>query len=124
MAMTLTAQASSRQTSVEKWVETSGANSLLTATTTTSPAKVRRLLYVAVAYSGSPTQTGVTVTLDAGAGAGYDATLAAGVANARYTVYLPESEVILDSTDLLVVSAPAGGGSLTSSVSIYMEQLS
>lgn len=85
--------------------------------------KGRRVLQVTVAYSGSPTQAGVTAGIDSGAGAGYDSTLNTGTANARYTNYLPSVPPVIGADDAFVVAAPAGGGSLTSSVAVYTEDI-
>lgn len=100
---------------------TSGANGIGTASTTAG--KKYRLIQVCTAYSGSPTQAGVTVTLNSGLGGGFDTVLNVGTANARYTTFIPSSELIFGPEDTIDVSAPAGGGSLTSSTSIYCEEL-
>lgn len=99
-------------------VGTGTANAITAVSTPTATAPFQ-LVAVAVAYSGSPTQAGVTVTLNSGAGAGYDTLISTGTANARYTWYQPAAPMFLSTDDVIDVSAPAGGGSLTSSVSIY-----
>ena len=107
---------------IVRFVGTSAANTAQTVSTDTSLAY--RLLHVDVVYSGAPTQTGITVVLNSGAGAGYDTTLATGQANATSTVYIPDGgEYIVAQGDAIDVTAPAGGGSLTSSISIYVEAL-
>jgi len=80
---------------------------------------------VVVAYSAAPTQTGVTIALDSGLGADYDATLLAGTANARYTVYPVDLKTpfILLENDSLKVTAPAGGGVITATISIIGREL-
>lgn len=100
---------------------TSGANAIGTASTTAG--KKYRLSHVCTAYSGSPTQPGVTVTLNSGVGAAFDCVLNTGTANARYTTFIPSSELIIAEDDMIDVSAPAGGGSLTSSSVIYCEEV-
>lgn len=107
---------------LERTYGTSGAAS---ADTLTSPtAELRRLKYVTVAYSGSPTQAGVTVEIDSGLGAGYDSTLLTGAANARYSAFVPAENVImiLDG-DAIRVSVPSGGGALTASIVIVLEDV-
>lgn len=101
----------------------SGANGIGTASTSDGLGKKWRLVMVTTAYSGSPTQTGVTVTLNSGAGAGFNCVLNTGTANARYTTFIPSSELIFGPDDQIDVSAPAGGGSLTSSSAIYCEEV-
>jgi len=103
----------------QRTVGTSAANTAQTVSTPTGA--VRRLLQVLVAYSNTPTHSGVTVTLNSGAGAAYNTVLSTGSANARYTVYVPNGEVILLEDDTVDVTAPAGGSGITSSVSIYTE---
>lgn len=102
---------------------TSGANGIGTADTSAGLGKKWRLSHVTAAYSGNPTQTGVTVTLNSGAGAAFDTVLNTGTANARYTTFIPSSPLYFAEDDQIDVSAPAGGGSLTSSVAIYCEQV-
>ena len=82
----------------------------------------QRLCYAYAKYSGAPTQNGVTVEIDSGLGSGFDATLSTGVANATSTFYCPECDVYILPGDAIRVSAPAGGGSLTSSLVIVLEQ--
>jgi hypothetical protein len=47
-----------------------------------------------------------------------------GTANARYTNYIPGGELIIGPDDQIDVSAPAGGGVITNSTTIYCEELS
>lgn len=101
-------------------IETSAADTLLTSSLALG--WLGRVLLVTVAYSAAPTQAGATVALDSGAGAGYDSTLNTGTANARYTNYAP-ANLILPTSDALVVTAPAGGGVITSSIAVYVEGL-
>lgn len=117
--MALTAK--KMQKNIERHVETGAANTSLTSSLALSfPSRV---LFVTVAYSAAPTQAGVTTTLNSGAGAGYDSTLNTGSANARYTNYLPDAELILAEDDALDVTAPAGGAGITASIAIYVERL-
>lgn len=102
---------------------TSGANGIGTANTNAGLGKKWRLVSVMTAYSGAPTQAGVTVTLNSGLGAAFDTVLHAGSANARYNTFIPSSEFIFGPEDQIDVSAPAGGGSLTSSSVIYCEEV-
>ena len=92
-----------------------------------STTKGKKLLIdeVVVSYSGVPVQAGVTVALDSGLGADYDATLLTGSANAQYTVYPVDLKTpfILLEDDSLVVTAPAGGGVLTATISIIGREL-
>lgn len=82
----------------------------------------QRLSYVTCAYSGSPTQAGVTVSVDSGLGSGYDVLLTTGTANARYTVYIPDSDLWLMPGDAIVVAAPAGG-SVTAAITIVVDEV-
>lgn len=102
---------------------TSGADAVGTASTSDGLGKKWRLVFVTTAYDGTPTQTGVTVTLNSGAGAAFDCVLSTGAANARYTTFIPSSELIFGPDDQIDVSAPAGGGSLKSSSAIYCEEV-
>ena len=89
----------------------------------TAPGKgfALKVKYVTVAYSAAPTQTGVTVTLDSGLGSGFDTTLFTGAADTRYTFWQPDSEMPLHGDDVILVSAPAAGGSVTASIVIVLE---
>lgn len=104
---------------VNRFNEASSANTALTATV--GPGQSRRLLQITVAYSATPVQTGVIVEIDSGAGAAYDCQLAVGAANARYTAYIPDSEIIIGKDDAIKVTAPAAGGAITSAIAIYAE---
>lgn len=107
--------------SLSRFSAASAANTALTAST--DAVRARRLLSVTVKYSAAPTQTGATVTLNSGAGAAYDAVLNTGSANAETTVYVPDGVVIIATGDAIDVLAPAGGGVITSAVTIYTEDL-
>lgn len=103
-----------------RYVETSAADTALTMIV--NPGVPFRVLNALTAYSAAPTQAGVTHVLDSGAGAGYDGTLDTGSANARYTAYEP-TRLTLGADDAFKVTAPAGGGVITSSISCYVELL-
>lgn len=108
---------------IERWYAPSAAATDITMSTTVVPAVLRRLLYVTVKYATAPTQAGVTVTLNSGAGAAYDTLLTTGTANALNTFYLPGSEVLMMSDDVIDVVAPSGGGAIVANVAIYTEIL-
>jgi len=101
----------------ERFSEQSAADTAQTVSTTTG--KARHLQMVTVKYSASVTQN-VTITLNAGAGAAWD-TLLQTIALAAATdgLWIPDEEILLLSDDELDVLAPAGGGAVTSAVSIY-----
>lgn len=109
--------------SLKRYVQTGTANAINSLSTPIG----RKLLVhqVTISYSNTPTQAGVTVNLDSGAGAGYDAVLLTGDANARYTIFpinLTKPFILMED-DVLVITAPAGGGSLTSSITILAQEL-
>ena len=109
---------------LKRIVGTSGA---ATAQTVSTPlGSPKRLLQVLIAYSAAPTYTGTSlkITINSGAGAGYDVLLDVGADNIRYKTYIPDGKVILKEDDTIDVVAPAGGGVITSSVSIYTEEIS
>ncbi len=87
----------------------------------TAVGQVRKLLMVTTKYSAAPTQAGVTVVWNNGAGAAYDITLNTGTANAQNNVYVPAIDIYLLADDVVDVSAPAGGGVITSAVTIYTQ---
>lgn len=103
-----------------RYAETSGSNAILAMTV--NPGVAFRVLDALTSYTNTPTQAGVVVALDSGAGAGYDGTLNTGTANARYTAYQP-TRLTLGADDALVITAPAGGSGLFSSISCYVELL-
>jgi hypothetical protein len=107
------------RTAVVRETDKSGANAQLVVAT--ERGAVRRLLAVLVRYSAAPTQAGVTVKVDSGAGADWDTPLFTGSANAQNTVYLPDAEVLILPDDAIEVTAPAGGGVITSAISVYTE---
>lgn len=106
-------------TSVERLSEASAAD---TAKSLSTPVgKSRRLVFATVKYSAAPTQAGVTVKIDSGAGAAYDAVLLTGSANAQTTVHIPSDDLIICDDDIIKVTAPGGGGVITSQIAIYTE---
>ena len=104
-----------------RWVETSAADTLLAVSVPGGSG--RRVVQVSASYSAAPTQAGVTTEIDSGAGAAYDATFNTGSANARYTNYQPTTPLVLGNDDALRVTAPAGGGVITSSIVVITEDL-
>lgn len=106
-------------TAIERLSEASAAD---TAKSLSTPVgKVRRLVFATVEYSAAPTQAGVTVELDSGAGSAYDTTLLTGTANAQSTTHIPSDDLIICDDDIIKVTAPAGGGVITSQIAIYTE---
>lgn len=101
----------------------SGANGIGTADTSAGLGKKWRLSHVTTKYSAAPTQAGVTVTLNSGAGSGFDTVLNTGSANVQNTTFIPSSPLYFMEDDQIDVSAPAGGGVITSSTAIYCEQV-
>lgn len=108
-------------TSLKRYSGKSGANGILSVSTD----KGKRMLVhqVTIAYSAAPTQAGITVNLDSGLGADYDVALDTGSANARYGVYKPTTPIIVMEDDVITVTAPAGGGVLTSAITILAQEL-
>ncbi len=95
----------------------SAANTAQTVSTTTG--KTRRLQMVSVKYSSSVTQN-VTITLNAGAGASWDTLLnTIALVAATDGTWTPDRDIYILQDDVLDVLAPAGGGGVTSAVSIY-----
>lgn len=106
---------------IRRYSDASTANAIGTVTTPTG--QTMRLIAVTVKYSAAPTQAGVTIGIDSGIGAAYDATLSTGSANAQTTVYVPTTDLIIADDDAFVVSAPAGGGVITSQIAVYVEPI-
>lgn len=104
-------------------VGTSSANAAKTVST--SSGSPRKVLQVLVAFSGTPTYTGsdLKVQVNSGAGSGYDTVVAQGTSNEQYFSYIPARPIYLSDDDVLDVIVPAGGVSLTSSISIYSESI-
>lgn len=98
--------------------DVSGANAILALTV---PLGGGRLIGVFCKYSAVPVQAGVTTELDSGVGAAYDTTLNTGAANAQSTAYQPVNDLVIGEDDAIRVTAPAGGGVITSQISIYTE---
>jgi hypothetical protein len=101
-------------------VDTGVANTLLNVSRPAGHAG--KLIAVTARYSAAPTQAGVTVTLDSGAGASYDFTLFAGNANDQNNIYVPAVPIPLMDDDAVLVSCPAGGATITATVSIVTEE--
>lgn len=105
---------------IERLTNQSAGDTAMSVSTPTG--KMRRFLYATVKYSAAPTQAGVTFELDSGKGAAWDALLDTGSANAQTTVLVPNNQnFILGDDDIIKVTAPGGGGVITSAISIYTE---
>ena len=105
---------------VERLTNQSAADTALSVSTPVG--KRRRLLFATVKYSASPTQAGVTFELDNGKGAAWDAVLETGSADAQVSIYVPANQKFeLGDDDVIKVTAPAGGGVITSAISIWTE---
>ncbi len=103
----------------ERRSDESAANTALTVSTLTG--SVRRLLKVTVKYSSSVTKN-VTVTLNSGAGSTYDTLLQTiALTSATDGVYVPTGRIVLMDDDVIDVVTEAGGGGITSAVTIKTE---
>ena len=105
--------------SVERLSEASAADT--SKSLSTPSGKARRLVFASVKYSAAPTQAGVTFDLDSGAGAAYDVNLNTGSANAQSTVFIPSNDFIISDDAVIKVTAPGGGGVITSQIVIHTE---
>lgn len=91
-------------------------------TVSTTVGKSLLLKAVHVRYSASVTQN-VTVVLNSGAGAAYDVTLnTIAISSGTQGVYLPSVPIPIAADDVVDVTAPAGGGVITSSIAIYADR--
>ena len=109
--------------SLKRFSGKSGANGILSVSTLSGKKYV--VHQVIISYSATPVQAGVTVNHDSGLGSDYDAVLLTGSANARYTIFpvdLTKPFIVMED-DNLVVTAPAGGGVITSAITILAEEL-
>lgn len=99
----------------------SGASDQNTALTISTPtSRPGRALFVSVTYSATPVQTGVTITLKSALGAAYDNVIHTGTENVRYTLFTVDGDWLTYSAgDTIDVTAPAGGGVITSAIAIY-----
>ena len=119
MATKVTKPALGNPTTVEKESGVSGANAILTVSSPTG--KRRRYLHATVRYSAAPTHSGVTFEIDSGLGVAYDALLNTGSANAETDAHFPDGKLELADDDVIKVTAPAGGGVITSTITITTE---
>ena len=111
-------------TGLKRHKDTSAADTSLTLTT---PAplrgKTKKLLWVAVKYSAPPTHSGVTIGINSGAGAAFDFNLVTGNANDEDFFWESDGgEFKLLNDDAVEVVAPAGGGSLTATIMVMMQE--
>lgn len=111
-----------RGTKLVKSYETSAADTALTVSTPITRGRPLRLVAVLVKYSGSVTKN-ATVTYNASHGAGYDSLLnTIALSSATSGAYVPAIDLIIASGDTIDVVAEAGGGAVTSGVTILTEE--
>lgn len=103
----------------------SAPNAALTVSTEPVAVNVRRKLVAAyVSYSAVlVAAASITVTLNSGAGSAFDIRLATIdlIVGQRWAAYIPDVPIPLSLGDTIDVLAPAGGGALTSGVSILYD---
>lgn len=102
---------------------TGGADAIVTLVVTPSARALRKICFVAVKYSATPVQAGVTAELDSGGGAAYDSTFFTGSANAIDTSWVPAGEILIPAGDQLKITAPAGGGVITASITVVTKEV-
>ena|SRR3990167_686670 len=107
---------------IVKAYDASAANTALTVSTPTTGNRLLRITAVYVKYSANVTQN-VTITYNAAHGAAYD-TLHATITltDADEGVFIPDEEAWFFPTDAYDVLAPAGGGVVTSAITIFCEE--
>lgn len=99
---------------------TSAANAVLNVSAPAT-SKAVYLKAVFVKYSATVTQN-VTVTLNSALGASFDITLnTIAISAGTQGTYLPAVPIPVAAGDTIDVSAPAGGGGVTSTIAIYAD---
>lgn len=118
------AKASSRH-GLTKHFDTSAADTTLVLTTAAPPKRQsQRLLWISVVYSATPVQTGVIIEIDSGLGAGFDILLLTGAANVEQTFFnLGLVPLLLDENDQIKVTAPEGGGVITATIVVAIQEI-
>ena len=99
-----------------------------TALILTTPAvdrhKPQKLLWVSVSYSAVPVQTGIQIEIDSAEGAAFDALILDGTANDQFDFFVPNGpNLILSFDDAIRVTAPSGGGVITSTIVVQMQEI-
>ena len=108
----------------ERHFDTSAADTDLVVTTPAPPKeKPQFMLWVTVTYSAVPVHTGVIIEIDSGAGAAFDGKLLTGNANDQFVFFSIDGGLGLLNDDAIRVTAPAGGGVITSTVVIEMREV-
>ena len=104
--------------------DTSAADTELIVTTpVASRTKPQFMLSVTVTYSAVPVQTGVIIEIDSGAGAAFDGRLLTGDANDQFVFFSIDGGLGIMDDDAIRVTAPQGGGVITSTVVIVMREV-
>ena len=101
--------------------DTSAADTALVLTTpTSSRVNPQRFMWVGITYSAVPVHAGILVEIDSGAGATFDTRILLGNANDQFAFFQIDGGLEILNDDAIRVTAPAGGGVITSTISIIM----
>lgn len=87
------------------------------------PEYVGRTVGTSAANAAQTVSTPAPNTGKAQRGVAYDCRLfQQATANSQFTFFQPTVELLLESDDILDVTAPAGGVGITSAIAIYLEE--
>jgi len=101
--------------------DTSAADTALVVTTPApSGTNPQRFMWVGVTYSAVPVHAGILIEIDSGSGATFDTRMLLGNANDQFAFFQIDGGLEILNDDAIRVTAPAGGGVITSTISIVM----
>ena len=104
--------------------DTSAADTALILTTpVASRTKPQFMLWVGVSYSAVPVHTGVIIEIDSGAGAAFDTRLLTGNIDDQFVFFSIDGGLGLMDDDAIRVTAPSGGGVITSTITVEMREV-
>jgi hypothetical protein len=112
---------SHQQARIERHSDQSAANAQLVVTIPAGGVP-RRIDRISVAYSGSVSKT-ATIGITSGVGSGFNETLPPIVITSGTNgSYVPTTDTWISGDDVLVITAPAGGSTFTSTIVARLEE--
>ncbi len=86
------------------------------------PALPQRLDWIGVHYTSGPVHQGITIEIISAEGPDFNTRLLKGKTDDQFLFYQPDATLNIASGDVIRVTAPAGGPTVTSHITVQMKE--